>query len=139
MLSAGQITLVQSTFASIALASDQVAATFYERLFELDPSTRALFHTPMPEQGYKLMQMIGAAVMGLDRFDELAPAIQDLGRRHIGYGVKPEHFDTVGAALLWALESALGEEFTPSVREAWAAAYHLLASTAASAYHEPAR
>ena len=93
MLSAGQITLVQSTFASIALASDQVAATFYERLFELDPSTRALFHKPIPEQGYKLMQMIGAAVMGLDRFDELAPAIQDLGRRHIGYGVKPVHFD----------------------------------------------
>jgi nitric oxide dioxygenase len=45
------------------------------------------------------------------------------------YGVRREHYATVGAALLWTLQSGLGEEFTPEVREAWASAYLLLSTT----------
>lgn len=134
MLSVEQIELVQSTFPSIALASAQISAAFYARLFELDPSLQPLFKGPMPEQGYKLMQMIGTAVMGLDRLDELAPAIEDLGRRHVGYGVKKEHYDTVGEALLWTLREHLGDEFTPAVGEAWTSVYLVLAGVATRAY-----
>jgi len=53
--------------------------------------------------------------------------VEDLGRRHAGYGVRDEHYHTVGAALLWTLEQGLGELYTPDVAEAWAAAYTLLA------------
>ncbi len=137
MLTAHQIDLVQTSFASIALISEQVARTFYARLFEMDPSLRRLFRGPMPDQGYKLMQMIGTAVMGLDRIQELVPAIEDLGRRHIGYGVEKSHYDTVGAALLWTLEAALGDEFTPELGDAWAAVYGVLAGTATAAYDQP--
>ena len=49
--------------------------------------------------------------------------MQALGRRHAGYGVRPEHYDTVGAALLWTLEQGLGDAFTDDVRAAWAEAY----------------
>ena len=137
MLSVHQIELVQGSFASIALSSEQVARTFYARLFEMDPSLRGLFRGPLPDQGYKLMQMIGTAVMGLDRIQELVPAIEDLGRRHISYGVEKSHYNTVGAALLWTLEAALGDEFTPELREAWAAVYGVLAGTATAAYDQP--
>jgi len=41
--------------------------------------------------------------------------------------VRTEHYATVGSALLWTLEQGLGEQFTPEVREAWTAAYGLLA------------
>jgi hemoglobin-like flavoprotein len=55
--------------------------------------------------------------------------VKAFGRRHVTYGVRPEHYYTVGAALLWTLEQRLGAAFTPAVREAWVAAYGVLANT----------
>ncbi|MEW6683638.1 MAG: globin family protein [Nitrospirota bacterium] len=121
-----QITLVQSSFKQVAPIADQAAALFYGRLFELDPELKALFKGDMVEQGKKLMQMISVAVNGLTRLDEIVPAVQQLGKRHVGYGVTPGHYDTVGAALIWTLELGLGKSFTPQVKDAWVAAYTLL-------------
>jgi hemoglobin-like flavoprotein len=136
MVTPTQKTLVQATFASIAPIADDAAALFYRRLFELDPSLRAMFRGDMTEQRRKLMNMIGAAVKGLDRLDQLVPVVQDLGRRHAGYGVEDRHYDTVGAALLWTLEKGLGPAFTPVVKDAWATVYGLLASTMQAAARE---
>jgi hemoglobin-like flavoprotein len=88
-----------------------------------------MFKGDMKEQGQKLMKMIATAVNGLDRLDSIVPAVQDLGRRHVGYGVRPEHYDTVGAALLQTLEQGLGSAFTPEVKQAWATVYGVLAAT----------
>ena len=136
MVTATQKTLVQDTFDSIAPIADDAAALFYRRLFELDPSLRGMFRGDMAEQRRKLMNMIGAAVRGLDRLEQLVPVVQDLGRKHVGYGVEERHYDTVGAALLWTLEKGLGSGFTPEVKEAWAAVYGLLASTMKNAARE---
>jgi hemoglobin-like flavoprotein len=121
--------LVQSSFEKVALIADTAAALFYGRLFELDPSLRPMFTTDLKEQGKKLMNMLTLAVRGLDKLDQLVPAVQALGRRHAGYGVRAEHYNTVGAALIWTLEKGLGEAFTPEVEEAWIAVYTLLAET----------
>jgi hemoglobin-like flavoprotein len=98
-------------------------------LFEMDPALKPLFKGDMAEQGRKLTAMIGTAVSGLTDLPSIVPAVQDLGRRHVKYGVKDAHYDTVGAALLWTLEQGLGEAFTPEAKEAWATAYGVLAST----------
>ena len=129
MLTVRQKDLVQGTFASIATIADDAAILFYQRLFELDPSLRPMFRGDMSEQRKKLMQMITAAVKGLDRLEQLVPVVQDLGRRHAGYGVRDSHYETVGAALLWTLEAGLGKAFTPEVKDAWAAVYGLLSTT----------
>jgi len=121
--------LVQHTFAKVAPQADAAAALFYGRLFEIDPTLKALFKGDMAEQGRKLMTMLATAVKGLDRPDELLPAVKNLGVRHVGYGVKDEHYDTVAAALLWTLERGLGADFTPDVKDAWIAVYTLLAGT----------
>ena len=121
--------LVQTTFAKLVPIADQAAAMFYARLFEMDPSLRALFKIDMAVQGRKLMQMIGVCVNGLDTIETLVPAIKDLGRRHAGYGVTDTHYTTVGGALLWTLEQGLGPDFTPDVKAAWATVYMLLATT----------
>lgn len=120
--------LVRETFAQVAPIADAAAALFYGRLFELDPSLRPLFRGDMTEQGRKLMQTIAVVVHGLDRLPTLLPAVEALGRRHAGYGVRDEHYATVAAALLWTLEQGLGPAFTPAAREAWTAAYGLLAT-----------
>ncbi|MBX3500543.1 MAG: hemin receptor [Alphaproteobacteria bacterium] len=124
-----QIALVRSSFASVVPIKETAADLFYSRLFELDPSLKPLFKGDMKEQGLKLMAMIGTAVGGLDRLDSIVPAVQALGRRHVGYGVKTEHYDTVGSALLWTLEQGLGAAFTPEVKSAWNSAYGVLAGT----------
>lgn len=49
-----------------------------------------------------------------------------MGRRHTGYGVQDADYAEVGAALLWTLEKALGDEWTEEVGGAWAGAYQLL-------------
>jgi hemoglobin-like flavoprotein len=131
-----QIAIVQGTWASVVPIKETAAELFYGRLFELDPSLRALFKGDMKEQGRKLMAMVNVAVAGLDRLDTLVPAVKDLGRRHSGYGVKPEHYGTVATALLWTLEKGLGDAFTPAAKEAWTQTYTVLANTMQSASSE---
>ena len=128
-LTTHQIKLVQESFAKVAPIAETAAALFYKRLFELDAGLVWLFPTELTEQGRKLMTMIGVAVGGLSDLEALVPAVQDLGRRHVGYGVDAQDYGTVGQALLWTLEQGLGAAFTPEVREAWTAVYTLLAQT----------
>jgi len=120
--------LVQSSFAKVVPIAETAAELFYSKLFALDPSLKPLFKGDLKEQGRKLMRMISMAVNGLDRLEALVPAVQDLGRRHVLYGVQPAHYDTVGEALLWTLERGLGPDFTPEVKEAWTVVYGILAS-----------
>lgn len=133
-----QKVLVQQSFTKVVPIADQAAALFYQRLFSLDPALQPLFRGSMEEQGRKLMKMIGTAVNGLDDLDALVPAVQDLGRRHVGYGVEDSHYDTVGAALIWTLEQGLGDAFTNPVRDAWITVYGILASTMKDAAAEVA-
>jgi hemoglobin-like flavoprotein len=127
-----QKSIVQTTFRQVTDA-DQLAQKFYNRLFEIDSTTKPLFKGNMAEQGTKLMQTLAVVVAGLNNLDSLVPAIQSLGKRHVTYGVTNEHWNSVGAALLWALGDTFGDAFTTEVHDAWAAAYNLIAQTAIAA------
>jgi hemoglobin-like flavoprotein len=131
-----QIQLVQSSFARVEPIADTAAMLFYTRLFELDPRLRLIFKGNMVEQGEKLMTTLKVVVRGLTRLESLVPAVQALGRRHAGYGVADEHYDTVAEALLWTLQQGLGEYFTPDVAAAWSTAYGILADVMKAAAAE---
>ena len=128
-----QKALVRRSFASLTEVADLVADLFYSRLFELEPSARALFKPELHDQRQKLMEMIGMALSALDTPDALIPVVQALGRRHAIYGVTREQYSIVGAALLWTLEQGLAETFTPELLDAWAEVYNFLAQTAIEA------
>jgi len=128
-MSPEQKQLVQQSYAAVEPIAETAAALFYDRLFELDPSLRMLFKRNMANQRKQLMHVIGLAVRGLDNLPALVPVVEQLGRRHSGYGVRPEHYATVAEALLWTLERGLGDAFTPQVRAAWVEVYGVLAST----------
>lgn len=123
-----KVALVQSSFKQVAPIADKAADIFYARLFEIAPETRALFPEVMTDQKKKLMQMLAVAVNGLSNLDAIVPAVQELGARHQGYAVTPAHYDSVGAALLYTLETGLGTGFTSEVEAAWAETYGTLAS-----------
>jgi hemoglobin-like flavoprotein len=124
-----QIETVKTSFARIRPIANQAGILFYERLFEVDPELRPLFKGDIRDQSRKLMTMLGTVVDGLNDIDDMVPAIEALGRRHRDYRIKDADYATVGQALLWTLEQGLGDAFTPDVREAWAAAYDLVATT----------
>lgn len=133
-----QVELVQGSWKKVMPIADTAAALFYKRLFELDPALQGLFKSDMKEQGRKLTAMISVAVGGLTRLESIVPAVQDLGRRHVKYGVKDQHYETVGSALVWTLEKGLGDVFTPEVKEAWLTTYGVLAKTMKDAAKVPA-
>lgn len=120
--------LVKQSWKTVEPIREVAAALFYGRLFELDPSLRHRFAGDMAEQGQKLMQTLTVVVGALDHLDEVAPCLEALGRRHGANGVEDAQYDTVARALLWTLERAMGDAFTPAVRQAWADAYDLLAT-----------
>jgi hemoglobin-like flavoprotein len=120
--------LVQTTWLQVVPKSETAAALFYSRLFELEPGAARLFRRDMREQGVLFMQMISVIVRGLDDLPALTPAVQALGRRHVGYGVEAADYEAVGAAFLWALQRTLGDGFGPAVQVAWASTYQMVAS-----------
>jgi hemoglobin-like flavoprotein len=124
-----QIELVQKTWRLVLPVGDTAAELFYGKLFSLDPSLQKLFSNDMRDQGRNLTAMISVAVHWLARPEKIVIAVQQLGRRHAAYGVQPRHYDLVAVALLWMLESCLGDAFTPEARSAWTAVYEMLAKT----------
>jgi len=124
-----QIDLIRASWTKVEPIADTAAQLFYGRLFEVDPRTKVLFRrTDMEAQRRNLMQTLTVVVKSLDKLEAIVPAVQALGRRHAGYGVRAADYETVGAALLWTLEQGLGEAFDEPTRDAWASAYGLLAS-----------
>jgi hemoglobin-like flavoprotein len=133
-----QINLVQESFSLVEPIAEQAAGLFYDRLFTLDPSLRPMFRGDISEQGKKLMTTLAVAVNGLKRPEKIVPTVQHLGRKHVGYGVRPEHYAVVGEALLWTLDKGLGDAFTLETEEAWTSAYTLLATVMQEAAAEAA-
>jgi len=128
-ISQADIDLVQQSFMRIEPISMIVGRTFYERLFETNPEIRKLFTGDMESQGERFMDMIGAAVAGLDDLEALVPVVQRLGARHRKYGVETSHYGAFAEALIWTLEQGLADAFTPEIRTAWVNVYGVLAET----------
>ena len=123
-----QIELVKNSWQKVVPIKETAADLFYGKLFELDPSLKPMFKGDMKEQGRKLMMMLNTVVTNLEKLDSLVPAVQDLGKRHVAYGVKDAHYGTVGAALLWTLGAGLGDAFTADTEAAWTEAYTVLST-----------
>ena len=121
--------LVQETWSKFAPVAAEHARYFYDKLYELDPESQALFaRTDMDEQRHRLMETIAHLVSQIGNTDRFVSELIALGRRHAGYGVRDSDYDAAGVALLWTLERAMGSGFTPEVRAAWTETYQTMAS-----------
>ena len=117
MVSDAQKALVQETFARLKPAAEQAAHLFYARLFQIAPQVRQAFPEDMTSQRRQLLATLEGAVASLDHLEKLAHEDHDTGGPNDA---------AVGAALLWTLDKALGEEFTSDVEDAWIAVYGVL-------------
>ncbi|MGR4872359.1 globin family protein [Variovorax sp. LARHSF232] len=125
-MNATQVELVQGSFRKVAPNASEVGALFYQKLFELAPQLRPMFKGEVSVQQDKLMATLRYVVERLDALPTIMRDVQELAARHVGYGVRPEHYALVGAALLATLEEGLGADFDARTKQAWEAAYDLL-------------
>lgn len=137
-----QVHLLRKTFAEVESHGPVAALVFYRRLFELDPSLRPMFKSDIESQAEKLTEMLDALISMLERPAALDSELRLMGARHAGYGVREEHYATVGAALIDMIADVLDDRFTPEVRQAWESLYtvvaeRMLAGAASAAVSPP--
>ena len=130
-----QVQLVRASFTEILPVRTQAAAIFYGRLFQTAPQLRAVFPEDATAQSAELIAAIKFVARKLDRLRSIIPTVQELARRQAAVGVRDEHYQVVGEALIWTLEKSLGARFTANVRRAWVEAYGMIAEAMIAAAH----
>jgi hemoglobin-like flavoprotein len=118
-MTADQRRLLRESFESLREYAEPLSLLFYGKLFELDPGARKLFHNDLTLQGRKLMDMLTSVVEALDDLHPMRVRLARLGHQHAEYGVRPEQYDTLTAAILWSIGQALGASFDVPTRDAW--------------------
>lgn len=118
-LSPEQRLVVLDSIEALRDYAEPFALLFYGKLFELDPSARRLFHIDLAVQGRKLMEMLGSVAESLNDFGPMRSRLAELGRMHASYGVRPEQYETLIAAMMWSLSQALSPNFDAATRDAW--------------------
>lgn len=122
-----QIDLVQDSFRGLGSQMAEASRVFYEELFRMSPDLRTLFPEDLGRQKEKFTQVMGVVIRNLSRVSTISEDITDLGHRHMAYDVDEENYDIFGEALLRMLDRLLGARMSPELREAWAAAYDMVA------------
>ena len=123
-----QIALVRSSFAGIVPVLPLVVEAFYARLFERNPTILLMFRGDRKRQEERLATMLHTIVASLSDLEALRPVFRDLGLRHERYGVRPRDYEIFGECLIWTLECALGDTWSPHMRAAWAALFDQLSA-----------
>ncbi|MGH3327162.1 MAG: globin domain-containing protein [Streptomycetales bacterium] len=119
--------LLKESFALVEDVFDQVAGHFYALLFLERPELREMFPAAMDGQRDRFFRALISIVHGIDRADFLHSYLAELGRDHRKFAVRPEHYDSVGKALIGAMRRYVGESWTPEMEAAWIEVYQRLA------------
>jgi len=131
--------LIQESFALVEESADKVASHFYALLFLEDPSLRDMFPPMMDSQRDRLLAALVKVVHQVHEPDSLVEYLQQLGRDHRKFGVRPEHYDTVGRCLVAAMKRFARPGWTAEMDAAWATAFQLVAGTMITAAEDAAR
>jgi len=127
-MTAEQILLVKHSWKNLRNVDPSfIGDVFYTKLFFDHPKLRRMFPQSLDEQYKKLINMLSAIVSRLDHPDKMEDNIKAMGQRHETYGVKPEHYQMAGNALLWTFEKGLGKDWNEDIKDAWLACYIMLA------------
>ena len=120
--------LIVGSFRALAVDAPAAAASFYRHLFHIQPESRQLFIENTARQGAKLAQTLQVIVDQIGNWGLLRMTVGDLAIRHLAYGVRAEHYDAVGEALLAMLAERLGSLCTDETRRVWRKAYDGISS-----------
>lgn len=138
-LSEEEIELLRDSLVYLQEHKQLATSVFYENLFEIDPSLRPMFDEDLVEQSNKALFAFGAVVAQIHDLDVCREMTRGLAARHVTYGVIPEHYPKVGAAVLATVVMVMGDAMTPQIGSAWQKAYdQIAAAMIETAYAESA-
>ena len=124
------INVLEDSFDLVAPRGEELIERFYDRLFVAAPELRPLFAaTDMVRQRQMLLGALVLLRKSLRNLAGIVPALQAMGARHATYGVRPEHYPLVGAALLATMAEIGGSAWLPEYTRAWADAYQIVQDT----------
>ncbi len=121
--------LIRESFAAVEAKAEELSQYFYGVLFSVSPDARALFPITMATQRNRLLRALVYVVQMVDRPDELATFLGQLGRDHRKFDVLGRHYDAVGVALIAALKRFSKDDWTPEVEDAWVTAYGVISTS----------
>ncbi len=127
MLTDRKVRLLRQSFALVEPNAGIAGLIFYRHLFNLDPSLRPLFQTSIELQARKLMEALSYTIATLENPQALVPVLEAMGRRHVTYGARDEHYNTVIEAMLLTLTETLNSGFSAELRAAWSDALAFVA------------
>jgi hemoglobin-like flavoprotein len=121
-----QMEAVQNSWKQVE-GSIELAIDFYNRLFYLYPALRPLFKEDIRTQARKFTAHLSYLIKHVRNWDAINTDVQELGKRHVTYQVKPLHYEHVGEALFYALRFHLKTKWDAPVEEAWQKFYRIVA------------
>lgn len=110
---------LRASFSIMAQQGDALATEFYKRLFSAQPQLRPMFPTDLTAQKQKLIDSLDFVVKTLDHPEGVRDALKEMGKRHVGYGAKPEHYPIVREHLVAAMAAVSGSNWSGALRDDW--------------------
>jgi hemoglobin-like flavoprotein len=125
---------LETSFDLVAPRGEELVELFYVRLFAAAPAVVPLFAgTDMSKQRSKLLVTLVLLRKSLGNLDAITPTLRELGRKHVGYGARPEHYPIVASVLIAAMAEVAGDAWTSEYEQAWGEALSVVAGAMLSA------
>ena len=119
---------LETSFDLVAPRGDELVDVFYSRLFTTAPAVKPLFaSTDLRKQKAMLLATLVLLRKSLRDLGAIVPKLRELGRRHVAYGARPEHYPVVGEVLVASMADVAGDAWRPEHQRAWAQAVDVVA------------
>ena len=122
------IQAIESSFQLLAPRGEELVQRFYALLFSRNPQVRGMFPNDMTSQKQKLLASIVLVVKNIREPEKLMQPLREMGARHSGYGVQPEHYELVRDTLLEVMSEMAGPGWNAQLAGAWTEALNTVAT-----------
>lgn len=117
------VPLLRSSFDLVVEKEPELAARFYDTLFARYPQLEALFcNKDRTTQAKMLTEALSAVMDHLEDAPWLAATLEQLGAKHVEYGVSAAMYPWVEECLLVTLQDIAGDDWSQQLADAWAEA-----------------
>lgn len=123
---AGVLNRLRASYRQVRQQELAFARAFYDKLFTAAPSVRAMFPQDLELQARKLTMALDTIVANLENPEANSQLLADMGKRHAGYGAKPEHYQLVIETMVTSMRDVLADEADERVIDEWRMALRLI-------------
>ncbi len=118
-----QTKLIRESFERVS--AEELSDRFYSHLFSIQPAMRLVSPEHPFDQKRQLTEMLKSLIGYLDDAEQLRAVSESLGHRQALDGMREEHYQTFGTALIAALSETDSSGFTHETETAWREFYEL--------------